>query len=319
MQLSSKQIRVFQKTIWDYYRKHGRKFPWRPPSLKLRKDGTTDPYAVLVSEVMLQQTQVDRVIPKYREWMRQFPDPETLAKAPLKKVLRAWSGLGYNRRALYLKRAAETIVREYGGEVPRPNKSSVGKFARASDLEKLDALPGIGRNTASAILAFAWNERVVFIETNIRTVYLHFFFKNRKKVRDEEILEVAAQTLPRTRRVAKHPMLGSFKHRVLKGRNAAQGSVREWYDALMDYGTMLKKMHGNPNVRSAHYSRQKRFAGSRRELRGKIMQFFARSERTSVGELKRAVRPANHDIPAVLNDLVREGFLKKEVRRFRLA
>lgn len=295
--LLPKQIRIFQKTIWDYYREHGRRFPWRERN---------DPYRVLVSEVMLQQTQADRVVPFFRKFVRMFPTVKALARAPLQKALLGWSGLGYNRRVLYLKRAAETIVRDHGGRVPR-------------DLGKLDALPGIGRDTASAILAFAWNEPAVFVETNIRTVYLHFFFENKKKVRDEEILKLVEQTLPNTpRRIAKHPMLGDFKHRVLKGRNAARGSVREWYDAMMDYGAMLKRTVGNPNVRSAQYTKQKKFAGSRRELRGEIIRHLTDRGSASLAEIRRVVRLANRELSAVLHDLIREGFLKKEGKRFRL-
>ena len=174
MKLTSSEILRFQKTILHFYAKQGRVFPWRE---------TRDPYAILVSEIMLQQTQTDRVIAKYLEWMKRFPTVEALARAPSQKVLRVWQGLGYNRRALHLKRAGEMIVKKSDGVIP-------------SDVEKLDALPGVGPYTAGAIGAFAFNIPSAFIETNIRTVHLHFFFKKRKKVGDEEILKVIERTLP---------------------------------------------------------------------------------------------------------------------------
>lgn len=174
MKVSQRTLTGFQETILEYYRKNKREFPWRK---------TRDPYAILVSEVMLQQTQADRVIPKYREWMKKFPTIEVLARAPLKKVLLGWQGLGYNRRALNLKRAAERILTAHSGKFPRT-------------IAEIDALPGVGPYTAGAIAAFAFDIRSAFIETNIRTVYLHSFFKGRTKVKEEEILEVIEQTLP---------------------------------------------------------------------------------------------------------------------------
>lgn len=279
MKISAAAVRKFQKTIFDYYRRHGRRFPWRE---------THDPYRILVSEMMLQQTQADRVASFFRKFIAAFPKVQTLARAPLRRVLQAWSGLGYNRRALFLKRAAEIIVREHGGVVPR-------------DWEKLDALPGIGRDTAFAILVFAWNEPTVFIETNIRAVYLHFFFKNRRKVRDEEILEMVKRTLP-------HPSS------ILPEDQGRRLTVREWYDALMDYGAMLKKLHGNPNARSAHYTRQKKFAGSRRELRGEILRRAARQKTIAPGEFAGAA----FSVPEVFADLANEGFLRREGRKFML-
>lgn len=295
MKISAATIRKFQEVIWEYYKKHGREFPWRPRSPaaggRTRGTGELDPYGVLISEVMLQQTQVDRVIPKYIAWMKQFPTPTALAHAATGDVVKAWQGLGYNRRALNLKRATEVIVREYGGEVPR-------------DVEKLDALPGVGPYTAAAILAFAWNERVVFIETNIRTVYLYFFFKGRKKVQDKKILEVVARTLPDY-----HP-----SSPLLRKEGKKKTSVREWYNALMDYGAMLKAWYGNPNVRSAHYAKQKKFAGSRRELRGKILRRAARQKTIVPGEFASDA----FSVPEVLRELVREGFLRREGRVFKL-
>ncbi len=289
MKLSLLRVRRFQSVVWEFYKKHKRNLPWRE---------TRDPYKILVSEVMLQQTQVERVIPKYREWVKRFPNPRTLVNAKVSEVLRVWSGLGYNRRALYLKRAAEIIMKEHRGAVPR-------------DVEALDALPGIGRDTASAVLAFAWNEPTVFIETNIRTVFLHHFFPKRKKVRDGEILKLTAQTLP-----TKAPLRSDLSPDPRSDLGESQPwSVREWYNALMDYGAHLKDTVGNPNARSAHYAKQEKFIGSRRQLRGEILRKAATQKFVS----RKDVISKELSVAHIFMELVREGFLKKTGKMFTLA
>lgn len=267
-------VAEFQKTAWDFYLKNRRDFPWRH---------TRNPWRILVSEVMLQQTQALRVVPFYERFVKRFPAPRSLALARLKTVLQHWSGLGYNRRALLLKRAADMIMSKYGGRVPH-------------NLQKLDALSGIGANTAAAILAYTWNEPVVFVETNIRAVFLHHFFPKRKKVRDEEILEWVKKTLPKS-----FPKAPSFS----KGGGRGVDLIRHWYSALMDYGAHLKKTLGNPNARSAHYAKQTKFTGSVRQMRGEILR------RALAGTLRA------RDFPAfILADLTREGFLQKRARSF---
>lgn len=278
MKRPKRKVIQFHDTITEYYQKNKRDFPWRK---------THDPYAILVSEIMLQQTQTDRVVPKYAEWMKQFPTARALARAPLKKVLRVWSGLGYNRRALNLKRAAEMIVKEYGGVVPKT-------------IEAIDALPGVGSYTAGAIAAFAFGIPSAFIETNIRTVYLHFFFKRKKKVRDEEILEIIKITTP--------PLISPSK----EGER-----VRTWYNALMDYGAMLKETVGNPNTRSAHYAKQSAFKGSKRELRGALLR--TATEKGSVTPVDFKKHQSAFSPVDIFTELVIEGFLKKEGKGFRLA
>jgi A/G-specific adenine glycosylase len=214
----------FAERVWAHYDAHGRDLPWRR---------TRDPYRVLVSEVMLQQTQVSRVVPKFAEFLRAFPDVGALAAAPLEDVLRVWQGLGYNRRAISLKRAAEAIVAEHGGRVP-------------DTLEGLTGLPGIGHATAAQVLAFAFDVGVPFIETNIRSVYLHEFFEDAEDVPDAAILPLVDATIDRER-------------------------PREWYWALMDYGTHLKATRPNPSRRSRHHATQGRFEGSNRQLRGRLL------------------------------------------------
>lgn len=225
MRLTDQLIKTFQDTLWDYYAKHGRDLPWRQ---------TDDPYRILLSEYMLQQTQVVRVIPKYEAFLTTFPTVESLADGSLQEVLRLWSGLGYNRRAKFLRQTAQRIVTEYHAQVP-------------NTIDDLKSLPGIGYNTAAAIMAYAYNQPVYFVETNVRTVYLYHFFGEQDEVPDARILEVLHQTLD-----TEHP--------------------REFYWALMDYGSFLKAQIGNQNHRSKHYVKQSRFSGSRRQVRGTILK-----------------------------------------------
>ena len=298
MKPPQKLVLQFQQTIEKYYRTHRRDLPWRR---------TRDSYAILVSEVMLQQTQAERVIPKYIEWMQKFPTAESLAKASVAEVLKSWQGLGYNRRALNLKRAAEMIVSEYGGVVPK-------------DVSKIDALPGVGPYTAGAIAAFAFDIPSAFIETNIRTVYLHFFFKGKREVGDEEILEMVEQTLPNhPTSILRHPFVSQTRHFPSKegqmGRR--QTNVRGWYNALMDYGAMLKATVGNPNTRSKHYAKQSKFKGSRRELRGKILRKASLQGEVVPTDFKKDT--SDWSPIEIISELVQEGFLKKEGKGFRLA
>jgi A/G-specific adenine glycosylase len=204
----------FRKTIYQYYADHRREMPWRV---------SRDPYHIVVSEIMLQQTQVGRVLSKYEQFISTFPDFDSVSKAPLQEILKVWQGLGYNRRAIALQKICQLVVTEYGGELP-------------NCVETLQTLPGIGPATAGAICAFAFNQPTVFIETNIRRVFIHFFFPNRNGVKDKEILPLVERTLDIR-------------------------SPRTWYHALMDYGAMLKKEEHNPNRRSAHYTRQAPFQG----------------------------------------------------------
>lgn len=218
-------VAEFQSMILDFYRQEGRSFPWRE---------TRDPYAILVSELMLQQTQTERVVPKYLAWLEAFPTAADLAAAPFPQVLAAWSGLGYNRRAGYLQSACRQVVQELGGVFP-------------STAKELQRLKGVGAYTSGAVAAFAFNRPEVFIETNIRSVYLFFFYPDQEKVSDAQLMPLIETTLYRP-------------------------DPRVWYYALMDYGAALKKSTANPNRQSRHYSRQSRFEGSLRQARGAIVR-----------------------------------------------
>ena len=254
----------FQNEIYTYYRIHGRAhLPWRK---------TTDPYKILVSEVMLQQTQVERVIPKYEAFLKKFPTVRALARAPQSDVLRLWSGLGYNRRALLLKRAADAVVLERKGIFPKIK-------------DELDALPGIGPYTAGAICAFAYNQPEVFIETNIRTVYIHFYFPTVKKVLDEKLLPIIERTLD-----TKNP--------------------QEWYAALMDYGSNLKKKLPNPSRKSAHHVTQSKFIGSVREVRGDILRTLLEKKRASGKVLQKEFEIERFD--TAIDGLLKDGLIVKK-------
>ena len=263
--LSAQQIREFRERVYDYYRSHGRDLPWR---------NTDDPYRILVSEIMLQQTQVARVIGKYEGFIRTFPDIESVACAPLRDILTLWQGLGYNRRALALKRAAQIVVAHYGGRIP-------------SSIESLKALPGIGGVTAHAIRVFAFSQPTVFVETNIRTVFIHHFFRNSADVEDGEILPLVAQTLD-------------------------PENPRIWYYALMDYGVALKKRHGNPSRRSARYRRQAQFEGSNRQIRGMILQALLKTAGLSEDMLVKRVPFGAEAVKRGLKQLEREGLILEQ-------
>ncbi len=272
--LSPRAVASFRKTVWVHYKKHGRALPWRPPELALLPDGAArEPYAVLVSEIMLQQTQVDRVIPKYKLFMGRFPSVYALARAPLRDVLEVWSGLGYNRRAKFLHELAKTVVKKYRGHIPQDEKD-------------LRTLPGIGAATAASFAAFAFNHPAIFIETNIRSVFIHHFFKNRNAVRDKDIIPLVRQTVD-------------------------VANPREWYYALMDYGVMLKETHPNPSRKSAHHAKQSPFKGSRREIRGKILALLVHSKRASTGDIRKSLKCSAALARSILKDLESEGFIKK--------
>ncbi|MFH1876371.1 MAG: A/G-specific adenine glycosylase [Candidatus Omnitrophota bacterium] len=254
----------FRRIVYQHYAQNARSLPWRL---------THDPYKILVSEIMLQQTQVPRVVEKYPLFIKRFPTIEILARAHLRSVIRAWQGLGYNRRALLLHRLAREVVRACAGRIPR----------NPEDLEKL---PGIGEATAASICAFAFNSPVVFIETNIRSVFIHHFFKDRTNVNDQELLPYVEETLDR-----KNPW--------------------RWYSALMDYGVYLKSIVSNPSRRSRHYVKQSPFEGSRRQIRGMIMAMLAKRRYLVVGALPALVRAPAPRAYSVMEALCREGLIKR--------
>ena len=286
-------IQTFQKAILDWFRKNGRHdLPWRQ---------TTNPYRILVSEIMLQQTQVDRVRLKYKEFLKHFATPKKLAAASLAEVLAVWKGLGYNRRALYLKRAAEMIMRDFAGRFPR----------EVSEIEKL---PGVGPYTARAVAVFAFNQPHVFIETNIRRVFIHFFFSLRHPERSERS-RLSRDSSPVARNDISDKELMPYVEKALYAENP-----RLWYSALMDYGALALSAIPNPNRQSRHYTKQSRFQGSRRYARAKILDFLLKHSHASLPLLQEFFQTDIHldayiekpVLLSILTDLYKEGFLTKK-------
>jgi len=255
----------FRRLVYDYYDRYGRALPWRD---------NPDPYRVFVSEIMLQQTQVDRVAQKFDPFIARFPSFHVLAAADFTEVLAAWKGLGYNRRALALRRGAAMIMSRWNGVLP-------------GDPDKLLELPGIGSATAASICAFAFNMPVVFLETNIRTVLIHFFFRDGSAVQDRDLFPLAGAALDR-----KHPS--------------------RWYNALMDYGVMLKRAHGNPGRKSRGYRRQSKFEGSPRQVRGLILGEMLGRERATLEELALVIGRDREAVRRGLEGLSEEGFLVRD-------
>ncbi len=267
-QLTDDQIAQFQKLIYDFYAANRRDFIWR-------QDVT--PYKILVSEVMLQQTQTARVVEKFKNWLVVFPDFATLAQASNHEVLSCWQGLGYNRRGLALAKIAQMVMAEHAGILP-------------CDPSVLQTFPAIGSNTAGSICAFAFNLPIPFIETNIRTVFTHTFFPGQSDVFDKQLLPLIAQTVD-------------------------QSNARDWYYALMDYGVHLKQKLPRINAASKHYHRQSKFAGSKRQVRGQVIKILTELQRVDYQELLEILQfalPENsHNKESIIQDLIDEQIVMR--------
>ena len=246
-----------------------------------------DPYGIWVSEVMLQQTQVARVDGRWQRWLGRFPTVDALAAASTADVLEEWQGMGYNRRALAMREAAR-LVAAAGGELP-------------CETDELVALPGVGPATCAGVRAFAYGEKAVYIETNVRAVFIHELFPDRDSVPDKELRPLVEQTCPDAR-------------------------VRDWYYALLDWGAHLKRTTVNPSRRSAHYARQSAFEGSRRQKRAETLRFVLAHPGCTLPEvaarLDEVERAAGRDgvdeelAASIVRDLASEGFFRQEEGRF---
>ena len=254
----------FRRSIHEFYLHNKREFSWR---------NAITPYRIVVSEIMLQQTQTQRVEQKFDFFLQHFPDFESLACAELSDVLRVWVGLGYNRRARVLHAIAQQVVKEWGGKLP-------------SDVVLLETLYGIGPATAASIVAFAFNKPTIFIETNIRAVFLHIFFNNEESISDVFLMPLVEAALD-------------------------VNSPREWYYALMDYGVIIKKIYENPAKRSKHYVQQPKFEGSDRQIRGGIVKLAARTKMVTVDQIQAHFSWADVEkIAEVIDGLVKDGLVK---------
>jgi len=272
LQLSFEEISKFQGNIWNFYQQNARIFPWRE---------TNNPYHITVSEIMLQQTQTDRVAKKYEEFIFRFPDFKTLAQASLKDVLLYWQGLGYNRRAIYLQKIAQKVESDYAGKLPNNPK-------------ELITFPGIGSYTSCSIPTFAYNIPTVFIETNIRALYIFFFFSDKDKVKDSDILNLIEQTVD-------------------------TNNPREWYYALMDFGADIKKQFKNPNIKSAHYTIQSKFEGSDRQIRGQILKLLTQKNELNNKQIIAILKKDPKKTYTILEQLTTEGFLQKNKDSYSIA
>ena len=287
----SRDLSGFRATVLARGAELYRDLPWRR---------TRDPYEIWISEVMLQQTQTTRVDGRWQRWLQRFPIVSALAAAEPAEVLEEWQGMGYNRRALALLRAAQAIV-EGGGALP-------------SDARALEALPGIGPATAAGIRAFAFDLPGVYLETNVRTVFLHELFPGEEGVSDRELVPLVRATCPAD---ASDP----------------DDDPRTWYYALLDYGAYLKRTVPNPSRRSSGHARQSRFEGSHRQKRAELVRILLAHRGDAPGgvdlgtvaaELASAEEKAGRrgvktaDVQALLEELAREGFCREEAGGWRV-
>lgn len=257
-------VKKMKRTVWRHYREHGRHcLPWRH---------TQDPYKILISEVMLQQTQVSRVLQKYTVFLTQFPTVEHLARASLKDVLTLWSGLGYNRRAKFLHELATIIIKEHAGKLPK-------------SIDSLRLLPGVGEYTAGAVCVFAHRHPVPLVETNIKTVFIHHLFQDAKVVHEMEIKKLAECLIEKKR-------------------------PHEWHWALMDYGAHLKAEGVRTNPKNFGYKKQKAFKGSNREVRGALVRAVSQDGPMSLQKILTRTGFEKERVVLQLNALMREGMLK---------
>jgi A/G-specific adenine glycosylase len=278
--LKIQDINGFRSTVLDFYHRYGRTFLWRR---------NFEPYIIFVSEIMLQQTQTNRVEVLLPEFLDKFPDFKTLARASDGQVIAAWQGLGYNRRARYLHEAARVIYTNFDNILPL-------------DHEALVALPGIGHNTAASILCYAYNVATIFVETNIRTVLTYHFFPHYLNASPEQI----EQKIPER------------DFQKLVRLTLPDSGFREWYWALMDYGVYLKKQFGNLSRFSSMYTRQKPFKGSKRQARGLILKIITAEGSLLPSDNRLKSSGSTFDYSKILAELVSEGLIAESGNTYAL-
>lgn len=288
------RIATARSAILRWFGRNGRDLPWRR---------SRDPWAVLVSELMLQQTQVERVIPKYEAFLERWPTPAALAASPLGDVLRAWSGLGYNRRAKHLHEAAKAVVERFDGVVPRT-------------VEALESLPGIGRYTSRAVASFAFNDDVALWDTNVRRIFLRVFAGGEfaRRVPGEDALErLLTEALPKGKSRDWHGALMDFGSAVCTGRSPGCGEC-----PLAASCVAAPKFLAGRTPKAALVKRQPAFPGSRRQGRGAIIRLLA-ERRGGVAVTEIAALSGRADADELLDALVGEGLVARRGGEVRLA
>lgn len=285
--MTSDQIALFQQAVLALYQKTGRILPWRQAQ---------DPYRVMVSEMMLQQTQVPRVIEKYSQWLKLFPTAQSLAVATPAEVIHAWAGLGYNRRALFLQRAAQAVSAQH---------------SFPSEYQELIKLPGVGPYTAAAICSFAYNQDIALVDTNVKRIYQLLVFGDDIEPTEKQLLAIAQQYLP-------------------------EGRSRDWHNALMDVGTVISKERSAfaqqqklkqlfpvlnqfalPLVKDQPLTRAKQspFKQSRRYWRGRVVDLLRTHSQLTISEVKKILNPpieTKYSLEEVVDSLVRDTLVVKE-------
>jgi len=295
--IPQKKITDFRKQILTWYRKNQRDLPWRK---------TRDPYRILISEVMSQQTQISRVIPKYEAWLDKFPTVQSLAASNISDVLRYWSGLGYNRRALNLKKTAEMIIEKYKGKFPTNEK-------------ELLSLPGIGQYTSRAVLCFAFDQQVAVVDTNVRKVILTQF-KNELGIMNYELGEnnkinnslLSIQDALKTNKITDKDI------EVIAQLLLPKGKAYEWNQAMMDYAAAMLKKEKIP------IPKQTKFHGSRRYYRGQILKILLKKKNISIGDVgplikKEFTSSEKEWLLNLLEELQKEGFISIKNSNLELA
>lgn len=292
----------FKKLIWNWYTENRRDLPWRPPAphKKTHPEGYTfypltpqnqkwtkqHAYEIFISEIMLQQTQVDRVVPFFETFIKELPDWQALAQCPQPTLLKLWKGLGYNRRALNTKKAAQYVLEHHGGNLPQ-------------DIKELQKIPNVGVYTSAAIMNFVHGIPTPLIETNVRTVFFHHFYTKKDSVDDITLMKKVLATLP--------------NHNT---QHSVSADPREWMYALMDYGSHLRREGIKITNKSKHYTKQKSFKGSKREIRGKILEILLHDPLLHREILEQKISddlPENeNNIQHVIKDMVNEGFLEEK-------
>ena len=275
MKLTKRQIELFQKKILDWWKDNRRDLPWRH---------THDPYKIMISEVMLQQTQVSRVFTRYAEFIEAYPTVKDLAKASTSDVLKTWKGMGYNRRALYIKKAAQTVVDQYKRVFPKSE-------------QELVKLPGLGKYTARAILVFAYGQEIPLVDTNIRQIITHFFLTNhpqgpalkglKGRTLEKEVEDIARQLVP-------------------------LGKSWEWHQALMDYGALRLARARSGQARSVRS--QTPFKESNRFYRGRVIDRLREGEVSKnklIADFQKEYGKSRIFLNTITTGLERDGLLTR--------